>query len=200
MVAHKYDYDSLERQYVQGDMSIRELAKMNDAKESSVIQYSRRHDWQSRRAMWRGRVDEKTTALTVTREAQRRAKAMDVYDKAFDVVAKVFDRVIEDLSATHWVKEHDKDGLDIWVERPRVTVSPTQAATLIDRMNVLLGRPESITEQRSNIDFNNADPNVLVAILERSRSEARSGGVGGSSVPRIEGPREADEPRELVGD
>lgn len=195
MGGRKYDYESLERQYVQGDMSVRELVRMNGIQsESTVIDFSHRHDWANKRAQWRGRVDAQTEALSAKQAAQRRVRALAVYDKAFDVVERVFDRVIEGLTLRHYVKEHGPEGEEIWVERPLVIIRPNEAAGLIDRMNVLLGRPESITEQRGTINLGDAPPDLLVAILEQSRSEARPVPVGGSPIPRLEGPREAGEP------
>jgi hypothetical protein len=171
-----------------------EVAKLNGVVVSTLVGYAQRHHWQAKRQAWRGRVDAQTEQLTIEKEARRRARAMEVYDKAFTVVERVFDAMLETLAEREFEKEHDENGDEIWVERAKHPVSPKSAAELIDRMNVLLGRPESITENRGHVDLAGTDSNILVAILERSRSAAGVVGVGGSPLPRIAGPRQADEP------
>ena len=46
----KYDYDALERQYIQGTMSLRELCRMNGIETwSTVAEQAKKREWDKRR-------------------------------------------------------------------------------------------------------------------------------------------------------
>lgn len=190
-----HDYTALHDQFVAGDMSLRELCRMNNIKNSSAVTgFAQRNHWADDRAKLQARATDKTIERTAEAQARRRERAMEVTDHAFDAVDKVLTKLVKDMDAVIVVERKQLDGTVALVEEPVMRVTPQAAAAIIDRLNVLLGRPSSITEERVSGDFNfNALPvDVLEAIADAAGSRAAPRRVAGSPIPRLAGPSETD--------
>lgn len=190
-----HDYEALRDQFVHGTMSLHELCRLNEIKSHSpVISWARKHNWLEDRLAFQGKVVDKTDDRVAAKQAMRRERAMEVTDHAFDAVDRVLIRMVEDLNATHFVKRHDSEGAEIWVEEPIVRVTPQAAAALIDRLNALVGRPGTIEEHRGTLDVNlsGLPSNVLAALAEVAGRNAQPRTVGASPIPLLEGPVKAN--------
>lgn len=175
----KFDYDALEHQYVQGDMSLRELAISAGIKNHSLImRQSKQREWPRKRREFRESANK--TALTVMagESGRRIAREEQVRDNAIDAIDDMITRLRGDLKKTRTVL---KDG--VYEEIPLVRVTPNDIVLLIDRMQTLFGKPSQITEDRSlGIAFESADPDTLRSFIEATR------GVGLDAGPTAESP------------
>ena len=183
----RFDYDALERQYVQGDMSLRELAaSVGMTNHSLIMRQSKKREWPRKREEFRSKANE--TALTVMagQTGRRIAREEEVRDNAIGALDDMITRLREDLKKTKTVL---KDG--VYEEVPLVRVTPNDIVNIIDRMQVLLGKPSQITEDRSlGVELQSADPELLRSIVEATR------GVGLDAGPTAESPLPvAPEPR-----
>jgi hypothetical protein len=191
-VNRTHDYVALRDQFVRGDMGIRELCRINGiANHSPVATKARDDHWAEARAAFRKLTLEKTDDKAADKQAQRRVRAMEVIDHAFDAVDAVLTKLVEDMHATHVVRQIDDDGKEIRVRVPVMRVTPQAAAAIIDRLNVLVGQPSTITEERhsGSVTLDGLPSDVLRAIADAARGATGPKRVGGSPIPRIEAPR-----------
>lgn len=179
----KNDYSSLEREYVQGDMSLRELARAHGiANHSVVTAQARRHDWVRKREEYRVRAANKALTLMADDEGRRIAQEARVRDNAIEAIDEAITKMRSDMQAT---RKRLVDGQ--WVQEPVMTIRPQDIAILIDRLNVLFGRPSNITEDRSlGISLSaGATPELLRGIVEATRGLGPVAGDAASSpIPR----------------
>jgi hypothetical protein len=94
----KFDYDSLERQYIQGTMSLRELAaSVNMKNHSLIMRQSKNREWARKREEYQSRANE--TALTVMADQRGGylAQEAEVRDNAVGAINYMFTRLREDL-------------------------------------------------------------------------------------------------------
>jgi hypothetical protein len=184
----KFDYDALERQYIQGEMSLRELAESVGMKNHSLImRQSKKRDWARKRAEYQSKANE--TALTVMADKRGNylAREAGVKDNAIGAIDDMITRLREDLKKTKTVL---RDG--VYEEVPMVRVTPNDIGMLIDKLQVIFGKPSSITEDRSfgASVTGEADPEILRAFVEATR------GIGLDAGPTAESPLPvAPEPR-----
>lgn len=175
----KFDYDALEAQYVQGDMSLRELAlSAGITNHSLIMRQSKKREWARKRKEFRENAN--NTALTVMAGESGRqiAREMQVRGNAVDAIDDMITRLREDLRKTKTVL---KDG--VYEEVPLIVVKPMDVANLIDRLQVLFGKPSQITEDRSlGVSIESADPELLRSIVEATR------GIGLDAGPTAESP------------
>jgi hypothetical protein len=180
----RYDYKALERQYVMGDMSLRELAETNGiTAHSLVMEKSKANDWVRKREEYRNRADDKAMEILASDEGRRIAKEVRVRENAIDAIDEAISKMRADMQRTTM---RMKDGN--WVEEPLVVIKPNDIAILIDRLQVLFGKPSNITEERSlGIHAIGNDPDFLAALVEATRGRgAPAGDMGGSPLPRAE--------------
>ena len=136
------DYRALEREYITGQMSLRGLCRAHGvAAHSAVVVQARREGWTEKRRAYRDRASSKYIELRADRAATREA---EVRDHAIDAIDEAITRFRADLQAT---ERKLIDG--VWVEVPVMRLTPRDLALLIDRFNVLFGRPGTISEGRS---------------------------------------------------
>lgn len=175
----KFDYDALERQYVQGDMSLRELAESVGMKNHSLImRQSKRREWPRKRQEYRNGANDKALSMMADDQGKYLAREARVRDNAIGAIDDMITRLREDLKKTRTVL---KDG--VYEEVPVVRITPRDIADLIDRLNVLFGKPSEIHEDRSfGVELSTADPDLLRSIVEATR------GVGLDAGPTAQSP------------
>lgn len=206
MSTKKYDYITLEREFIRGQMSVRELARQHSIpseRVSSVHLQARKKDgqgrtWYDKRAELQDLSTNKTLAVLADREAARRLKEAEVIDNSLELIQEAV------ISATETLKLRipvvDAEGLEHLERKYRVGLRDVSA--LIDRLNVLLGRGHGVNVEEgmnfgANVNVNvDGESDLGLAVLQRLAGLAggRSGAaharpVGGGSLPDAEGSR-----------
>lgn len=187
----KWDYKALEREYITGTMSIRELCRDHGiAHSSTVIAKARNDGWAEKREQFRSRSTALTIEKTADREAQRFARELEVRDNAIEAINEAISKMRSDMQATRRVLVNNE-----WVDEPVMRIGPKDLALLIDRMNVIFGKPSVISEERNLGLAFSADglpPEFLRTLVDATSAVGKSsaGTAGGTSLPRATGPRE----------
>ena len=185
----RHDYATLEREYVQGDMSLRELARTHGIANHSVItSQARRREWVRKREEYRVRSANKAVALMADDEGRRVAQEARVRDNAIEAIDEAISKMRSDMQRT---RKRLVDGQ--WLVEPAMIIRPQDIAILIDRLNVLFGRPSNITEDRSlGISLSaGVEPEFLRSIVEATRGlKPLTGGAASSPLPRSDRTRE----------
>lgn len=182
----KWDYDALELEYIQGDMSLRELAESAGmSTHSMIMDASQKRNWVQKREDYRNRAHNKALTVLADDEGKRIAKEVKVRDNAIDAIDEAISKMRSDMKATV-LRERNGE----WREEPLVVIRPQDVAQLIDRLQVLFGKPSSITEERNlgiSLSSTGNDPEFLRALVEASRGRgADAGSVVNSPLPRID--------------
>lgn len=182
----KRDYAALEREYVEGTMGLRELARDHEINHSLVMAQSSRNHWAQKRADYRSRAQQRALTTMADKAGMRIAREMEVRDNAIETIDVAITRLREDLRKTRTVI---RDGMR--VEEPLIMVRPNDIANLIDRLQVLFGRPSQISEERSlGLSFASTDPELLRAVVEATRGLSPDAGAASESpLPRAANPR-----------
>lgn len=188
---HKYDYIDLERQYIQGDMSIRQLCRDNDIKSfSAVAEYARNHEWGRLRDEFRDQLREKETKAVTSRRADALARAID-------------DAVIVSNKAIYAFSDSLEDR---WVENPRTNemvlipaqlVTPLDFTKILEKLQLIAGQP---TKREAHVGVSlsgELEPSQSLELLRDVAAFARERGAGtgttqSSPLPRIEGARKVN--------
>jgi len=185
----KHDYDALELEYVAGDMGLRELARIHGiANHSLITSQSKRREWTRKREEYRQGAAEQAVVYMADAEGSRRAREAQVRDNAIEAIDEAINAMRLQMKVTHKVL---RDGE--WVDEPMVIIRPTDMAMLIDRLNVLFGRPSSITEERNlgiNLSSGGISPDLLRGIVEATRGISDVGGAASPPFPRADRDRE----------
>lgn len=141
----KHDYRTLEREYVAGDMSVRELARRHGIANPSLVHVqARRGDWYDKRDAYRQRAGAKTIERLADAEARRAERVFEVEDHALEVIDEALTKMSADMQATHMV-DH---GGELF-EEPIFYMTPKDLAFLLDRLEIFLDAPSRMVEQRS---------------------------------------------------
>lgn len=189
MSNRRHDYDLLEREYISGEMGLRELARTHGISHSLVMNQSQKRKWAEKREAFRNRASESAVTFMADREGFRRMREMDVRDNAIDAIDEAITKMRSDMKATERKLVNDE-----WVEVPVYRLRPQDIAVLIDRMNVLFGRPSQITEERSlglTLDTGRLGPEALREFIDATRGIGSvDGGAGRSPIPRTDRTRE----------
>ena len=148
-MSSKYDYIELRTQYVRGDMSIRELCRLNGVRSwSTVNERARREDWEGLRNSFRRQVENKSIEALAEKAARKIAQ---IRLDALEVIHAGILKLATDMDATEPVMDGGKvlrdDAGDI-VWRPRVRYGPRDLAILIEKYQSLTGQPQTIGEER----------------------------------------------------
>lgn len=184
----QHDWKALETEFIQGDMGQRELARMHDITNYSLVTaQARKHEWVRKRTEYRAQTEDRTIYRMADDEAKRRVRELRVRDNAIEAIDEAISKMRADMKATRKVFKDDK-----WVDEPLVVIRPQDMAMLIDRLQVLFGKPTAITEERQlGISLATHDPDLFRGIIEATRGVAATGGDAASSpLPRIGGARE----------
>jgi hypothetical protein len=106
---------------------------------------------------------------------------MQVRDNAIEAIDEAISKMRADMKASHKVLRDNQ-----WVEEPRMVIRPQDLAILIDRLNVLFGRPSNISEERNlGISISGtAGTDVLRGIVEATRGLSVAGDAALSPIPR----------------
>jgi hypothetical protein len=124
------DYRALEREFITGTMSLRELCRRHGVTaHSAVVVQARRGRWAEKREAYRSRA----TSTYIQQHADRAAaREAEVHDHALEAI----DEAITKFRADLWATERKLTG-DEWVEVPVMRITPRDLALLIDRLQVL---------------------------------------------------------------
>ncbi len=175
MSARKHDYQTLEREYISSDISIRALCKKHSIKGySSVAQYAREHDWEGKRERIMGRKADKVVERVSDQLAEAEVSMVEIVREEWLTVIR---------AATYKFAEDLKD--------PNYKVRVPDLVQLIDKGLVLLGEPSSRTEERHLAISGTLErlPDTFVRRLVESTRD--HGPVGsGTGLPTRVGPEE----------
>jgi len=188
MTATRYDYDALERQYVQGSMSLRALCEMNGITTWSVVTYrAKQFDWARKRETFQETIKHKDLEIVA---GKRAAKLEQLTDDIIDTIHAAIFRFVEGM-ADRVVKGEDGEFLI-----PGTPVMASDLVKLIDKVQLLKGQPTSREMKlglslHGELDDPTQLPRELLRELAHAAREAGAGtSTGGSSpLPRIEGAR-----------
>jgi hypothetical protein len=188
----QHDYELMEREYITGDMGMRELARLHGIRNHSLITaQARKREWVRKREEYRAGAADKAVIYMADQEGARRAREARVRDNAIDAIDEAISKLRSDMRDT--VKSIQADGSVVDTGVPIMQLKPTDIAMLIDRLQVLFGRPSTISEERSlgiNL-FSSVDASVLRSIVEATRGLGPLAGDAASSpIPRIDRARE----------
>ena len=178
----RYDYDMLEREYVTTDVSLRELCRRHGISSHSLITVqSRKREWVRKRQEYRLRAADQTVVFMADKEADMRAKEAMVRANAIEAIDEAIMKLRADMKRTHTIL---RDGE--YVEEPVMILRPHDIAMLIDRLQVLVGRPSQITEERNiGVNFDGVSPELLMGFIEATRDlGSLDGSDQDSPIPR----------------
>jgi hypothetical protein len=135
------DYKALEREYITGNMSLQGLCRRHGVTaHGAVVVQARQGNWVEKRRTYLDRA----SSTYIERHADRAAaREAEVRDHALDAIDEAITKFRADLRATE-----RKLINSAWVEVPAVRVGPRDLALLIDRLQILFGRPAMISEGR----------------------------------------------------
>jgi hypothetical protein len=202
----KFDYRSLEEQFIRGDMSVRELCRVNGIgpqSYSAVHDQARKQDdkgrtWYDKRTEYQTRATDKTLELLGEREARRRLREAEVRDNVIEAVNDAVNKLRADMHATKRVQHgiDPESGEPIYETEPIYRLKPADVSTLLDKLLLFFGPP---AEQGDSVGFTvhrPHDPRLGVEALIRLTSEAGNRSrqpeprrVGGSPPGGPEEPR-----------
>jgi len=181
-VNRKHDYIALEKEYVCGDMGLRELARTHGIAHSLITIQSRNREWTRKRQEYRTGASESAVVYMADDEGKRRAREAQVRDNAIEAIDEAIGAMRLQMKATHKVLRGGE-----WVDEPLVIIKPPDVALLIDRLQVLFNRPSTITEERSlgiSLSASGVGADVLRGIVEATRGLGSSGAER-SPIPRL---------------
>jgi hypothetical protein len=160
-----HDYETLEREYISTDVSIRELAAKHGIRSFSTVNVQKqKRDWDRKREEYRALV----AAQDIETLVMARMKTIaEIHDELLYAVRAAIRRFISDLSKDQTVSARDVMGL-------------------IDKFLLLTGQPTARTESK-NLDVHDfggllrGAPDQLLGELAEL---ARQNGAGAKSVGR----------------
>lgn len=164
------DYDLLEKEYVTGTMSIRQLARDNDISWSTVAKTARDRGWKEKRDVFRSKKSDKM----IERMAEDQAElAAEIRGEMLTVVRAALYKFAEDL------------------KRPDYMITASELVKVIQQGMLLIGEPTSRTEEKTlavQANFDGLDPAVLTELLGAARAARNvTRAVGSGLRPTIEG-------------
>jgi hypothetical protein len=160
----KYDYISLKNQYVQGQMSIRELCKQNGIPTwSTVNAHANKNGWDQLRTEFNRQVENKSLEHLAAKRAQ---KIAEIQLDSLEVIHAGILKMAEDMDA---VEEYEVNG--VVKTRKVMRIHPRDLAILLDKFQSLIGQPQQINENRNlGIDvLTQASPETLRDLLAALR-------------------------------
>lgn len=165
----KVDYDALEKEYVTGDVSVRELARRYDMSNGSISAQARRREWDSKRASYRDSIARRSYEKSADRFASKQA---EVNDEIFGAMRATIYKYIEAL----------KDG--------KVVPNTKDAVMATDVILRLFGEPSERMEARVvginlSATGNLGDPEVLRRLEALTRGVDSGDGNEPSGTPRL---------------
>ena len=162
-------------------MSLRDLCRRHGVTaHSAVMVQARQGNWVEKRRAYRDRASSTYIQHHADRAAAREA---EVRDRAVDAIDEAITKFRADLRAT---ERKLIDGA--WVEVPVMRITPRDLAFLIDRFQILFGRPAVISEGRgfaAAITSDAVPVEALKGIVELTRGLAGTPAPEASPLPRL---------------
>ena len=191
-MASKYDYPTLERQFVQGTMSIRQLCKDNGINTwSTVHEYAKRNAWNAKREEYQSRLREAETKTLIEKRANQLDKALD--DAITVAVQTIW--VFFDSLKDHWVTDPDS-GKRFLV--PAQAIPASDFVRIMEKLMVLNGQVTS-REARVGLTLTGEvlPDQLTMEMLRELASTARERGADikpstSSPLPRVAGARQVN--------
>lgn len=174
-MASRYDYEALGREYIQGDMTVRALARAHDIKSwSSVNDQARKREWNRHRTEYRAKLDEKFADKAAEQEVD---EAIQIRAQGITILRGILARYAARLAST--------DPKEVPIIQTR------EAVAALRELMALTGQPTEITENRNlGINFSAELPPELAGALlrlARERGLALGSGVGSAQAALAEG-------------
>jgi hypothetical protein len=167
----------MEREYITTDISLRELSRKHGVgSHSLVVDQSRKHDWPAKREAYRARESESFIEKHAARHADRQA---EIKDKVLDAIDEAITKFRQDMRATEKKLVNEE-----WVEVPAWYMKPRDLCLLIDRFEVLFGRPSVISQHQGLTVTSELSVESLSEFLERTRGLAGPPRMEESPLPR----------------
>jgi len=162
----KIDYPAIEKAYVTGEESLRELARRHDASWSSLAAKSRRDNWTDKRAAFRDSVVRRSYERTADKFASEQG---EIRNESVMVMRATLRRYAEQL--------RDKE----------VSVNTKDAVAAVQALQLLLGEPTARSENKV-IEFSTGGlaPDDLRRLVEFARTRIVEGRLAA-------GPERSDE-------
>jgi hypothetical protein len=185
----------LEREFVEGDESIRALCRRHGIKSwSSVSAFAKKNVWEDKRVEFRRMLVVKQNEAVSKKMAEGRAeKVAKALDDALMVSNKALFTFLDSLE-DRWVTSPET-GKQFLI--PAQVIEASDFVKIFDRIMVLNGQP---TKREAHMglslsgDIENAPVELLRDVISLARERGvQSGPSGGSSpLPRIEGARKVN--------
>lgn len=158
----KIDYAAIEKEFVTGEESFRELARRHDASFSSLAARARRDQWADKRAAFRDSIARRSYERTADRFAQ---EAGEIRNEEILAMRATVRRYIEML--------RDKE----------ITVNTKDAVAAVQTLQLLMGEPTARSENKV-IEFSTGGlaPDDLRRLVEFARARIVEGSVAVSPV------------------
>jgi len=190
MPQKKYDYATMQHEYVTTDISLRELAAKHGVKSaSSVSAQQRRHGWDNLRARFKALENERTAEAVANQRAQKIAQ---VEADFLDVVHATILKMGVDLN-DQWVTD-EKSGQRKFIQGQRV--SPEGLTKLIDKFLVMTG---NVTNREAHLGISlpltpDGIPPDILRELRKLALEKGAGAepMGQSPLPGISGAKQVN--------
>jgi hypothetical protein len=166
-------------------VSLRELCRRHGiTAHSGVVVQAKKNGWLEKRDTYRVQKSVRTISRLANDAADREA---EVRDAAIEAIDEAITKFRVDLRRTKPVVLAD----GTLTEEPLVTVTPKDLALLIDRLQVLFGRPSAINEGRSlsaTVTSEALPLDALRQILELTRAPAPTDHTSGLPYVRDKRP------------
>jgi hypothetical protein len=180
------DYRALERESITDTMSLRELCRRHGVHAHSAVMVQARHGgWMEKRRTYQARA---STAYIEQHADRAAAREAEIRDHALDAIDEAITKLRSDLRAT--VKKRIDEE---WIEVPAMRITPRDLALMIDRFQILFGRPVTISAGRgfaATITSEALPVDVLKGIVELTRGLAGTPAPEASPLPRLHRPPE----------
>jgi transposase-like protein len=174
----RHPYRDMQREYITTDISIRELCRRHGIRSHSVVvDQARKGRWSEKREQYRAKADESFMTHHAERMADRQA---DINDKVLDAIDLALDRFRSDLKATKLVRQPDGS----ITEEPAWYMTPKDLCLLIDRFEVLFGRPSVISQHQGVTVTSELSADALREFIEVTRGRVGPSPVEVSPLPR----------------
>ena len=173
-----HDYRALEREYVTSQVSLRELCRKHGISAHSLVTVqARKGRWQEKREQYQAKASEAYMSRHAARMADRQA---EIEDKALDAIDEAIDKFRDDMRATKPVRQPDGS----ISEEPVMRLMPKDVAVLLDRFEVLFGRPSVISQHQGLEMSAEVTPDALRDFLEATRGMGGPSRMDMSPLPR----------------
>ena len=173
-----HDYARLEGEYISSQISLRELCRRHGISAHSLVTVqAKKGKWAEKRDAYRAKESESF----ITRHAEKMAdRQAAISDKALDAIDEAITKFREDLKATKLVRQPDGS----LTEEPAWYMTPKDLAILIDRFEVLFGRPSVISQHQGLTVRTEVSADALHEFVEATRGMSRPSQMDESPLPR----------------